>query len=64
MNLAPLLVELGAVVPGSGLYFVTSQMDRLEDIVEAAAENYAFNFSRLASVATHIRPMPCHDSDK
>jgi FMN reductase len=37
VHLRPLLVELGASVPTNGLYFVTSQMDRLEEIVDAWA---------------------------
>jgi len=63
VNLAPLLVELGAVVPGPGLYFITSQMDRLEDIVEAAAANYSFNFSQLVSVARCVRPVSFSDGE-
>jgi len=51
VNLAPLLVELGAIVPGRGFYFVAGQMDHLDEIVEAAATEYAANLSRLASVA-------------
>ena len=40
VHLRPLLVELGASVPTRGLYFVASQMDRLDEIVEAwASEN-------------------------
>jgi FMN reductase len=34
-HLRPLLVELGAVVPTKGLYFVTGQMDQMDDIVSA-----------------------------
>lgn len=42
VNLRPLLVELGASVPSKGLFFVTGQMDRMEEIVsEWAAENVA-----------------------
>lgn len=33
VNLRPLLVELGAVVPTPGLYFVMDQMDKLDAIV-------------------------------
>lgn len=47
VNLTPLLVELGAVVPGRGLYFITGQMDRLDEIVEAAATQYRSNLDRL-----------------
>ena len=42
VNLRPLLVELGASVPTKGLYFVTGQMEKLDEIVAAwAAENLA-----------------------
>jgi FMN reductase len=51
VNLAPLLVELGAVVPGRGFYFVAGQMDHLDELVETAAAEYAANLARLATVA-------------
>jgi FMN reductase len=42
VNLRPLLVELGASVPTKGLYFVTGQMEKMEEILDAwAAENLA-----------------------
>jgi FMN reductase len=49
---APLLAELGAVVPGRGFYFVSSQMDRLDELVETAAEEYRSNLARIAALAT------------
>jgi FMN reductase len=52
VNLAPLLVELGAVVPGRGFYFVSNQMDRLEEIAGQAAAEYAANLACLAKVAS------------
>ncbi|PPF78258.1 NADPH-dependent FMN reductase [Subtercola sp. Z020] len=55
VNLAPLLVELGATVPGRGFYFVAGQMDHLDEIVQAAADEYAANLRRLASVAGSLR---------
>jgi FMN reductase len=55
VNLAPLLVELGAVVPGRGFYFVAGQMDQVADIVAAAAVEYAANLSRFATLASHTR---------
>jgi FMN reductase len=55
VNLAPLLVELGAVVPGRGFYFVASQMNNLDELVEQAAAEYAVNLSRLAHVAATTR---------
>ncbi|MBX9828856.1 MAG: NAD(P)H-dependent oxidoreductase [Xanthobacteraceae bacterium] len=54
VNLAPLLVELGAVVPGRGFYFVTGQMDRVDEIVQAAADQYAMALRRLANVAAAL----------
>lgn len=53
-NLAPLLAELGAIVPGRGFYFISSQMDRLDDLVDAAAAEYRGNLARLASVASAV----------
>ena len=52
VNLAPLLVELGAVVPGRGFYFVAGQMDRLDEAVAQAAAEYTANLTHLAQVAT------------
>ena len=51
VNLAPLLAELGAIVPGKGFYFVVEQMDRLDEIIEAAAEEYRQNFAAVAKLA-------------
>jgi FMN reductase len=64
VNLAPLLVELGAVVPGRGLYFVASQMDHLEEIVGEAAAEYAANLRRLASVAASTSSPSASDPDE
>ncbi|QEW04856.1 NAD(P)H-dependent oxidoreductase [Microbacterium lushaniae] len=47
-TLTPLLTELGAVVPGRGFYFVTSQMDSMRDIVQRAAEVYVRNMGQVA----------------
>jgi FMN reductase len=55
VNLAPLLVELGATVPGRGFYFVAGQMDHLDEIVQTAADEYAANLRRLASVAENLQ---------
>lgn len=51
VSLAPLLMELGAVVPGRGFYFVAGEMDRLDEIVGRAAAEYAANLASLAAVA-------------
>jgi FMN reductase len=55
VNLAPLLVELGAVVPGRGFYFVAGQMNQVDDIVAEAAAEYAANLSRFAALASRTR---------
>ncbi|MGC7100676.1 NADPH-dependent FMN reductase [Amycolatopsis lurida] len=54
VNLAPLLVELGAAVPGPGFYFVIGQMDRLEEVVQVAADEYAANLRQLARVGKNL----------
>ncbi|TFU32118.1 NADPH-dependent oxidoreductase [Microbacterium paludicola] len=51
VTLAPLLAELGAIVPGRGFYLALSQMEQLDEVVEQAAREYATNFARLALVA-------------
>lgn len=50
-TLSPLLVELGAIVPGRGFYLALSQMDRLDEVVSAAAAEYSINLGALATVA-------------
>ena len=54
VNLAPLLMELGAVVPGRGLYFVIDQMDRIDEIIEPTAARLTENISRVANVARFV----------
>jgi FMN reductase len=54
VGLAPLLVELGAAVPGRGFYFVIGQMDRVDEIVHAAAEQYAMVLRRMSKVAAAL----------
>jgi len=56
-TLSPLLAELGAIVPGRGFYFALSQMDELEEVVGAAAAEYAANFAALARVAAVTAPV-------
>ncbi len=51
VNLAPLLTELGATVPGRGFYFVTGQMDRMDEIVAEAAATYRTNLKRVQNLA-------------
>ncbi|WP_350353317.1 NAD(P)H-dependent oxidoreductase [Microbacterium sp. A8/3-1] len=50
-NLAPLLMELGAVVPGRGFYVVTGELDRLDELVDAAAAEYTANLARMATLS-------------
>lgn len=50
-TLSPLLAELGAIVPGRGFYFVSSQMDRLDELVGTAAAEYRANLARVVTVA-------------
>lgn len=56
VNLAPLLVELGATVPGRGFYFITGRMDRVDELVCAAAEDYAARLSRLCALTAAVLP--------
>lgn len=50
VNLIPLLLELGAMVPGRGLYFVISQMHRMQEIIHDAADEYLSLFRQLNRV--------------
>jgi FMN reductase len=53
-SLIPLLVELGAMVPSRGLYFITDQMERVDEIVAAAAADTSTNLSRAGEIAKHL----------
>jgi FMN reductase len=55
VNLAPLLTELGASVPVKGFYFVTGDMDKLDELVGAAAEEYAAVFEVLGLFGASVR---------
>lgn len=55
VHLAPLLVELGASVPGRGFYFVSAEMDNIEEITREAAKEYAANLAHMAKLASHTR---------
>lgn len=50
-TLSPLLAELGATVPGRGLYVALTQFDKLDEVVSASAAEYAANLAALAKVA-------------
>lgn len=53
-TLVPLLTELGATVPGRGVYFVIDELPRLEEIVTAAAGQLAGAFKSLSTIAASI----------
>ena len=59
-TLSPLLAELGATVPGRGFYLALSQLDQLEDAVEAAATEHAHNLKRVTNIAraAAVTPQP------
>ena len=50
-TLLPLLAELGAVVPGRGLYFVIDDLPRLDEFIAEAVARYAKVFASLTTVA-------------
>jgi FMN reductase len=54
VNLAPLLAELGALIPGRGMYFDIQRMDRIDELVAAEAKRFSANLSRLGHVARHV----------
>ena len=54
VNFAPLLVELGGIVPGRGFYFVTDGMDRVDEIVQSAVDEHADNLRRMAHVSAGL----------
>lgn len=47
-SLAPVLSELGAVVPGRGFYFPVSHMADVGPLVTQAADRYRANIERIA----------------
>lgn len=59
-TLSPLLVELGATVPGRGFYLALSQLEKLDEIVEAAAAEYAANIARVSHIAGSVASAPAH----
>jgi FMN reductase len=56
-TLLPLLAELGAVVPGRGLYFVIDDLPRLDEFIADAAARYAGVFASLETVAASVIPV-------
>lgn len=55
-HLAPLLTELGAIVLGRSLYFMTSQMDQIDTIVSASAEQLRERLRSLRTIAEDVLP--------
>lgn len=55
-TLAPLLLELGAAIPGRGLYFVIDNLPELDSFIAQAAADYSAVFTSLSSVAGSVRP--------
>lgn len=54
VHLIPLLLELGATLPGAGLYFNTQQMDQIDTIVAAKAADLRASFAALGAIASAI----------
>jgi len=54
VNLAPLLVELGATIPGRGTYFLMQDMDRMDEVMEKAAAQYRRNLQQLAQLGSAL----------
>lgn len=55
VHLAPLLVELGALVPGRGWYFAMSSMDQLDKLADEAAIRYAETITRCTRLVAGVR---------
>lgn len=55
-HLVPLLIELGAVVPGRSLYFVTSDMEVLDTVVADAAKGYRKALEKAAYIQAQLAP--------
>jgi FMN reductase len=53
-TLAPLLLELGAAIPGRGLYFVIDDLPQLDDFIKKAAAEYSAVFASLTNVARAV----------
>ena len=51
-TLAPLLMELGAAIPGRGLYVPMSEFDTLEEFLREPVAEYAANIHRVSRLAS------------
>lgn len=58
VNLAPLLMELGATVPMRGLYFNTGQIDRVDGVVEGYVAEFREALGRIAMIGRSVDAMP------
>jgi len=54
VNLGPLLVELGASVPFRGFYFPLTKMAQLDELVDAAADEYAVVLEVMRALVAHL----------
>lgn len=54
VNLVPLLLELGAIVPTCGLYFNTSQMDQADQFIDSGVEQVRKALDVIASVHSNL----------
>lgn len=54
VSLIPLLLELGATVPVSGIYFNTSMMDQAEDVVAAHAREIVASLTSLSLIVQAV----------
>ena len=48
-------MELGATVPGRGFYLALSQLERVDEVLDAAVAEYATNIRQVASLAGALR---------
>ena len=55
-HLAPLLTELGAVILGRSIYFITSQMGQSDDIIGTKANELRQRLRALESIVNQIAP--------
>ena len=54
VNLVPLLLELGGIVPVKGLYFNTSQMDHADQFIDCSVEKTRHALGAFARIHSEI----------
>lgn len=59
-TLVPLLLELGAAVPCRGIYFNTSQMDKVDAQIATSADEVVRTIRNIAGVSNDLRPVSAH----